>query len=62
MYSTGNLTKQHVSVTEDLPVSKRSKIFDKGGEDSEFPKPYSLDVTPDCQKFIAKQLGKSLDK
>lgn len=41
--------------------SKRAKLFDSKME-SEFVKPYSLDVTPEGQRFIAKQLAKSLEK
>jgi len=33
-----------------------------GEVEEDFPKPYSLDVTPEMQKFIAKKLSKALDK
>lgn len=46
----------------DLPPSKRAKIFGEEDTPSEFSKFYSLDVSQDSQKFIAKQLAKSLEK
>ncbi|ODM95926.1 hypothetical protein Ocin01_10760 [Orchesella cincta] len=46
----------------EAPPSKRMKSSDDSVELNEFDKPYSLSVTPDCQKFIAKQLSESLEK
>ncbi|CAL8077968.1 unnamed protein product [Orchesella dallaii] len=46
----------------EAPPSKRMKWNDDTFELNEFDKPYSLNVTPECQKFIAKQLSKTLEK
>jgi len=46
-----------------LPLESQNGNGQKVGEvEEEFPKPYSLDVTPEMQRFIAKKLSKALDK
>jgi hypothetical protein len=47
-------------MNEMVPPPKSNRLKDSGID--EFPKPYSLDVTPECQKFIAKKLTKALDR
>jgi len=50
---------------DDDPIplgSNGQAVDDVGRDEEEFPKPYSLDVTPEMQRFIAKKLSKALDK
>jgi len=48
------------STTTTTPLESNGQAV--AGVEEEFPKPYSLDVTPEMQKFIAKKLSKALDE